>query len=93
MMKEGIIFYVRSDIPCKEIKHHLSNNIEYIFIQLNLRKKKWILFGRYNPNKEHIINFLNQIGKFIGTYDNLLLIDFNSETKEENMKDFCVLKG
>ena len=92
----GIIIYVRSDIPCKVIKYNLPNNIEGIFIELNLRKKKWILFGGYNPNKVYIQDFLNQIGKaldkFIGTYDNLLLVgDFNSETEEEYMKDFCDL--
>ena len=92
----GIIIYVRSDIPCKEIKYNLPNNIEGIFIELNLRKKKWILFGGYNPNKDYIQDFLNQIGKaldkFIGIYDNLLLVgDFNSESEEENMKDFCDL--
>ena len=36
----GIIIYVRSEIPCKEIKYNLPNNIEGIFIELNLRKKK-----------------------------------------------------
>ena len=73
----GIIIYVRSDIPCKVIKYNLPNNIEGIFIKLNLRKKKWILFGSYNPNKVYIQDFLNEIvkvlDKFIGTYDNLLL--------------------
>ena len=45
------------------MKNHLSNNIEGIFIELNLRKKKWILFGGYNPKIECMPNFLNQIGK------------------------------
>ena len=49
----GILFYVRSDIPCKEIKYHFPNNKEGIFIELSLRKKKWILFGGYNPKKAH----------------------------------------
>ena len=49
----GIIFYVRSSIPCKEIKYHLPNNIEGIFIELSLLKKKWVLFGGYNPKKAH----------------------------------------
>ena len=91
----GIIIYVREDIPCKEIKnHYLPKDIEGIFIELNLRNKKWILFGGYNAKKERISYFLNHVGqaidKFIGNYDNLLLIgDYNSETKEEHMKDFC----
>ena len=55
----GIIIYIRSDIPCKEMKKYLPNNIEGIFIELNLRKKKWILFGGYNPKKECMPIFLN----------------------------------
>ena len=92
----GIIIYIRSDIPCKEIKNDLPNNIEGMFIELNLRKKKWILFGAYNPKKECMPNFLNQIGKeldkCIGNYNNMLLLgDLNSEMEEENMRDFCDL--
>ena len=91
----GIIIYVREDIPCKELKkNHLPSDIEGIFIELNLHKEKWILFGGYNPKKERASYFLKHLSqsldKFIGNYDNLLLIgDFNSEIKEENMKDFC----
>ena len=90
----GIIIYIISDIPCKEMKNHLPDNTEGIFIELNLRKKEWILFGGYNPKKECMPNFLNQIGKeldkCIGNYDNMLLVgDFNSEMEEENMTDFC----
>ena len=49
-----------------------------MLIELNLCYKKWILFGGYNPNKEHISYFLNHLGqsldKFIGNYDNLIII-------------------
>ena len=48
----GTIIYIRDDIPCKELKNHnLPNNIEGLFIELTLRKKKWILFGGYNTKK------------------------------------------
>ena len=71
----------------------LPNDVEGLFIQFNLRNKKCILFAGYNPKKERISHFLNNIGtsldKFIEKFDNLLLIgDFNSEIEEENMKEF-----
>ena len=49
----GIIIYIREDIPCKEIKNHnfTRYNLEGIFLELNLRRTKWLLFGGYNPNK------------------------------------------
>ena len=61
---------------------------------MNLRKKKWILFGGYNPKKEYISSFLGALGKSLDIYiancDNVLLLgDFNSEMNEVHMKDFC----
>ena len=47
----GVIIYIREDIPCKKLNHDLPKNIEGIFIEINLRKKKWLLFGGYNPRK------------------------------------------
>ena len=91
----GILLYFRKDLPCKELKsHNLSTNIESIFIELTLRKTKWVLVGGYNPKKETISTFLSEMSKgldkYICHYDNILLLgDFNSEMSDENMKDFC----
>ena len=53
----GIIVYVRSDIPCKILKCQLPNNIAGLFVELNFRKKKWVLFAGYNPKKRTYISF------------------------------------
>ena len=46
----GILIYVREDIPCREIEknHSTERNLEGIFLELNLRKSKILLFGGYN---------------------------------------------
>ena len=91
----GIILYVRQDIPCKELKsHNTSDEIESIFIELTLRKTKWILMGGYNPKKERISPFLSHVSrgldKYLCNYDNILLLgDFNAEMSDKNMTDFC----
>ena len=90
----GVIIYIRSDIPCKMLKTQLPKSMKGTFTELNLRSKKWLLFSGYNPRKELTIIFLNKVGihldNLIGNYDNLILIgDFNSEMKEEQMRDFC----
>ena len=60
----GILIYIRENVPCKEIKiHKLTNNFEGIFVELTLRKSKWLLFGGYNPKKEKISDFLQSLGK------------------------------
>ena len=46
----GILIFVREDIPNKELsKHTFPHDIEGLFIEINLRKCKWLLFGTYHP--------------------------------------------
>ena len=59
----GVIIFVREDIPCRELFAHMTPfNIEGIFLEINLRKSKWLLFGGYNPSKSSITDFLKQLG-------------------------------
>ena len=90
----GILIYINNNIPCKQLRNHdLPTDIEGMFIEINLRKKKWLIFGGYNPHKEHIAYFLDKVGgsidKYISIYDNLLLLgDFNTEINNIHMKEF-----
>ena len=91
----GILFFLRDDLPCKELpSHNLPNDVEGIFIEITIRKLKWLIVGGYNPHKETISYFLNHIGnqldKHLQSYENLMLLgDFNSEMTEKEMIDFC----
>ena len=41
----GIFIYVREDIPCRELTTLSHNsNMEGIFLEINLRKTKWLVF-------------------------------------------------
>ena len=85
----GLIIYISSDIPCKTLKTQLPTNMEGIFIELNIRNKKWLMFCGYN-----LTNYLNNVGididNLMGNYVNMIIIgDFNSEMEEEKMKYFC----
>ena len=45
----GLFIYVREDIPSNLLKPQtLPENIEAIFIELNLKNNKWLLIGGYN---------------------------------------------
>ena len=91
----GIIIYIRDDIPCREIKIQThSFNMEGIFLELNLRKSKWLLFDGYNPIKSNINAFTETLGSILDhNMQNLefflLLGDFNSEASEKSMIEFC----
>ena len=97
----GILLFVREDIPCKIIKTDCDADFEGIFVEINLRKKKWLLCCSYNPHKSNIANHLKNICKTLdklnSTYDNLVLLgDFNAEPEEESISEFlnlCNLKN
>ena len=44
----GYFIYVREDIPNRELEiHNTPENIECIFIEINLIKTKWLFYGCY----------------------------------------------
>ena len=78
----GILVYFKNNIITKSLKTiNLSN--ETIFIEMNLRSKKWFLCFTYNPNKSLLERHLNQIQAqleiFCKNYEHLLIPgDFNA---------------
>ena len=42
----GIMLYVREDIPSKPLSNNdIDSEIENIFLEINLRSKKWLICG------------------------------------------------
>ena len=88
----GLILYIREDIPSKEIKTTFTK--EGLFIEINLKKQRWLLFGGYNPNKSSINEYLfelsTQLDTLLSYYENFIIMgNFNSELTETNMAEFC----
>ena len=47
----GIMLFVREEIPSELLSEYKPNSsVENIFIDINLRSKKWLLSCSYNPN-------------------------------------------
>ena len=58
----GILIYVREDIPTKQLfKHNFPCDIEGMFIEINLRKTKWLLLGTYHPLARKTVIILIQL--------------------------------
>ena len=90
----GLIVYIKEDIPCRQISLHYDLKIELIIIEINLKKRKWVLLCIYNPHKEMIRNFLSSLCSILDEltvkYENIIILgDFNCEMKEESMNTFC----
>ena len=46
---DGVLIHIRENIPSKlQVDYKLPYDIEGIFVELNLRKKKWLFFGSYH---------------------------------------------
>ena len=87
------MIYVRENIPSKPLeKHNVSDDIKGLFVELNFRKVKWLLFGTYHPPSQNDIYYFNQLDKAIDTYNNfdktLLIRGFNVETTEPCLESF-----
>ena len=99
-----IMIYVREDIPSKVLeKHEFPDAIFYhddnlgpiegIFLEINLKKSKWLLFGSYHRPKQnddyYFYKVTHAIYLYSKTYDNLLLgSDFNIDANKPSLISF-----
>ena len=90
----GVMIYVREDIPSKKLmKQNLPDDIEGLFIEINLRKCKWLLFGSYHPPSQPDQYYFDNIGRALDIYNkfynkSLLVGDFNAEETEPCLNSF-----
>ena len=79
--------YIREDTPSRLLTEYKPpENVECLFVEINIRRKKWLLCCSYNPHKSNISNHLQYLNKgldvYIKHYDNLLILgDLNSDLK------------
>ena len=70
----GIMVFVKEDMPSRVLS--LNKSIDSLFIELNFRKKKWLLCCIYNPNRNNISNHLDLLRRsldlYSAEYENLL---------------------
>ena len=59
-----ILAYIREDIPSKLIPTDFLNR-EGFFVELNLRKKKWVLCCSHDRNSNFIETHIDSIDKVI----------------------------
>ena len=91
----GILLYVRDDIPSRLLTDYkIKDNLELFFVEVNIRKKKWLLGCSYNPHKNNISNHLHHLNKgldvYLKSFDNILIMgDLNSEVSENCLNGFC----
>ena len=76
----------------------MPDNIEGMFIEINLRKTKWLIIGTYHPSNQTDDYFFKAIGnaldQYLKTYEKFLLLgDFNAENTEPILSEFLKQYG
>ena len=63
----GIMAFVGDDTPSKEIKvNFLPSEVECLFVELNVRKTKWLIVGCCNPPSQNDDYYFCNPRKIIG---------------------------
>ena len=89
------MLFFREEIPSKLLSQYKPNSsVGNIFIEINLRSKKWTLSCSYNPNltlrSNHIQNISRGLDFYSSKYDNFIVLgDFNAETSNATIIEFC----
>jgi exonuclease III len=90
----GILIYIREDISSKQLtKHTFKDDMEGIFIELNLNKYKLLVLGTYHPpnqdNQYYFNTISNSLDLYLRDYSRFLLMgDFNITDSEPIFSDF-----
>ena len=67
----GFLLYSREHIPSKFQNSGPSCKIETISVEINLRKRKWLLTCYYNPHKSLISSHLDYLNNILDKYSKL----------------------
>ena len=68
--------------------------VENLFVEINLRSRKWLLSCSYNPKTNLTADYLHCIGRgtdfYSSKYDNFVVLrDLNTEVSNSFLEQFC----
>ena len=91
---KGLCLYIKDNIVSKQLNSHKENiAAETIFLEIMIRKRKWLIIGTYKPPSQNVFLFLenlsNNLFTYLKDYDNILLLgDFNMTPENTNLQHF-----
>ena len=89
----GVMIHIREDILSKRLdKQVFPYDMEGLFVEVNFRKCKWLLFGTYHPPSQPDIYYFDNLDKAFDIYSSyerrLLIGDFSTERSEPRIDSF-----
>ena len=65
----GILLFSREDIQSGLLTEYKTpDKVECLFLEINIRKKKWLFCCSYNPHKNNISNHMHHLNKGLDVY-------------------------
>ena len=92
----GLLVFIRSSIPSRQLSYgSISDSIQAIPVEINLRKKQWLVISIYRLPSQVSRFFLHSLTKIIDhfatKYDNHLIMgDFNMKPNNPMFKSFFI---
>ena len=89
----GLCTYVKENIASKQLNIHLDKELEAIYLEINIRLRKWLIVGLYKPFSQNNSLFLenrsNNLSRYLDSYENITLLgDFNITPEDKNFQHF-----
>ena len=90
----SLYLYVKDSIVSKQLNSHKENiDIDEIYLEINIRKRKWLIIGTYKPPSQNdallLENLSNNLSTYLKDYGNILLLgDFNLTPENTNLQHF-----
>ena len=89
----GLCIYVRENIASKQLNLHLDKETEAIYLEINIRLRKWLIVGLYKPpsqnNSLFLENMLKNLSRYLDSYENITLLgDFNMTPEDKSLQHF-----
>ena len=87
----GICMYASQDIAARRVEYNSLCNIESICLELNLRKRKWLIIGIYKPPSHTEETFIKSLFSCLTNaakeFENIVLLgDFNMTAENTKME-------
>ena len=89
---EGIMLFIWEGITSKLLNADTSIAIENLLVEINLRSKKLLISGSYNPhlNSIHLVQLSKKFDFYSSKCENFIVIgNCNSEKTNTHMEEFC----
>ena len=89
----GLCIYVKKNTASKQLNLHLDKETEAIYLEINIRSRKWLIVGLYKPPSQNNSLFLENMSKnlsrYLDSYENITLLgDFTMTPEDKNLEHF-----